>query len=70
MNSSTNSNLENSTNLTEQAAQDIAPRRHSSRKILSVRTNVKAGGRDEIAARIQTWLSSHASEMPTDEAVV
>lgn len=70
MNSVTHSNFENSATVTGQVDQEMTPRRHSSRKILSVRTNVKAGGRDEIAARIQEWLESHAIEMPADEATV
>ncbi|MCB0063190.1 MAG: hypothetical protein KDE19_13795 [Caldilineaceae bacterium] len=70
MNSTMSSHLEDSATANEQANQEIAPRRHSSRNILPVRTNVKAGGRDEIAARLQEWLASRTSEVPADEATV
>ncbi|MCB0111971.1 MAG: hypothetical protein KDE53_38875 [Caldilineaceae bacterium] len=65
-----NSQIERHAPVNDQSDQQVAPRRHSSRNILPVRTNVKAGGRDEIAARIQEWLQSHATEMPADEAAV
>ena len=70
MDSTVNNQFENCAGMQEQANQEIAPRRHSSRNILPVRTNVKAGGRDEIAARIQEWLASRTSEAPVDDATV
>lgn len=70
MNSSISSNFETNGIVTEEANRVIAPRRQSSRNILPVRTNVKAGGRDEIAARIQEWMASRASEIPTEETAV
>ncbi len=65
---SMNNHAENG--MTDQANHAVTSRRQSSRNILPVRTNVKAGGRDEIAARIQEWMASRASEVPTDEATV
>ncbi|HRW06534.1 MAG TPA: hypothetical protein P5121_15625 [Caldilineaceae bacterium] len=65
-----NSQIERHAPVNDQSDQQVASPRHSSRNILPVRTNVKAGGRDEIAARIQEWLQSHATEMPADEATI
>lgn len=67
MNSTMKNLLEEYSTVRDQTHQQ---RQHSSRNILPIRTNVKAGGRDEIAARIQAWLQSHTPETTTDEAAV